>query len=209
MTTETKLNVTVRNLLASAALATVKASAAVQEAQERAKGAYALFVDGAIAAGDPAVLEAAADDLFTEIRTTGKVKDARGRSHSIGAKPNKDGTGFLVPSSVSAAKSYMLDAMTRSIPLTEDGKARTFGAIRKDVQTAKQSEREATATGDEALRLRAAKLLAILSDQVAERKGEALARTCKAIDAMFKSAQVGEKTDTKPETKGAAIAAAA
>lgn len=201
------INMHVRSLLASAALSQVKASAAVQAAQEKAKGAYALFVEAAIEAKTPDTLAEAADDLFTEIRSTGKVKGENGKAVSIGAKANKDGTGYLVPSAISAAKSYMLDAMTRSIPLVEDGKPRAFSAIRTDVQTAKQAEREATATGDEALRIRAGKLLAILVDQLADRKGEALARTCKAIEAAFKAAQVGDKTET--ETKGEAIAKAA
>ena len=202
--TANTINAAVRGLLVQACLSSVKASAAVQAAQEKAKGAYTLYVLAAIEAKTPETLAAASDDLFTEIRTTGKVRDDKGRAQSIGAKPNKDATGYLVPSAISSAKSYMLEAMTRGIALVEDGKARPFSAIRGDVQTAKQAEREATATGDEKVRIHALKMLSVLTDQVSERKGEDLARMHKAIEACY----VASQSKSEP-SKATAIAAAA
>lgn len=200
--TTNMINADVRNLLRDSALESAKASTAIQRAGEKAKGAYTMAVEAAVLARNADVLESAYDSVFEEIRTTGKLVGADGKAHGVNAKANKEGTGYLIPSAISSAKSYLLEAMSRAIPLTEDGEPRAFSAIRKDVMTAKEQERRQSATGDEALRIATLDMLAALTEAVRTSEGAKLA-------ALHERVSKAASTGAKAETKGEAIAKAA
>lgn len=195
----------VMSILSQAAIESGNATKQAAKLDGTRKGAYALYVQAAIVSDGTNMLKQASEALFQMIRTTGRVVDAEGKSRNIGAKPNKDGTGFVVPSAISAAKSYLLDAMERDIPLQDpDGSERAFTAIRKDVMAAKEAERRAALTGDEALRASALDLLGSLVESVKDADGAALAALAASIETLAVSALIDAETE-----QAEAIAAAA
>lgn len=195
----TKLETTL-NLLSAAAIASGNTAKLAAKVGETRIGAYTLYVQAAIVADGTDTLTRASDLLFEQIRTTGRVKDESGTARMIGAKPNKDGSGFIVPSAISAAKSYLIDAIVRDIPLIDGEDPRSFNAIRKDVMAAKEAEKRAALTGVDAMR-------AEVLDLVAR-----LAETAKDADEATLQA-IGEHLEgfypTTEATQAASLAAAA
>lgn len=185
-------NVDVRNMLADAAIGSGDASRMQQRVADKRGGAYTLYVQAAILAGSADVLTAASDALFDEIRKTGKVAGTDGKAHSVGAKPNKDGSGFVIPSGISAAKSYMLEALTRGFDLGNADEPRGFSEIRKEVMTAKENERRAAATGDDALRIKVTDALSALLERAKDANGAELAALAAALFADAATDTTGE-----------------
>jgi hypothetical protein len=181
--------------LSEAAAATAKVSSEAAKVKEKAVGAYTLFVEAAKLSPDAETLEAAAEVLFGQIRASGTVTGPKGKAVSLGCKPNKEGTGFIIPSAISSAKSVMVDALTRAVPLKDEEGDRAFSAIRKDVQAIKAKERRETATGDEAMRFECRDLLSALSDAVDGAKGDDLAAILSALREL-----VGDGAESDGET---------
>lgn len=128
--------------LKEAALATIEVRAEMEAMKGKREGAYALYVRAGVAAKTPAVLEAASQQLFAMIRDTGAID-----GQSLGCKASKDGASWQIPSSISAAKSYVLQAMTANVPLIdEEGAERSFRAIRQDVMEIAHAKRMAEAS---------------------------------------------------------------
>lgn len=171
----------VRSILAQAAIASGESSRLAMRTNDKRAGAYTLYVQAACEAGSAEVLNEASDSLFAEIRQTGKVCDSEGRGHSVNAKRNKDGSGFLIPSAISSAKSVLTDALVLGIPVADGNEPRTFTEIRKDVQSAKEEARRATLTGDEAIRADLSDMLAELASRVSEASGSELADLYRAV----------------------------
>lgn len=129
-----------QELLEEAVIASVDVRAEADALKGKREGAYTLYVKAAIAAGSVEALGIASDKLFAAIRKDGKV-----RGRDIGAKLNREGTAYAIPSSVSSAKSYLMDALAHKVPLTDaEGAPRAYTAIRNDVMLIKREEREAT-----------------------------------------------------------------
>lgn len=201
----------IRSLLAQGMAGVAKANAAQQAVQEGRTGAYTLFVDAAILAGDVKPLSEVADALFAEIRVSSTVTDAEGVSYPVNAKADKDGKGFTIPSSFSTARSILCDALVRGIPLTEDGSERSYTAIRKDVKAAKDAEDRAKATGDEKVRMDTLDMLATLLEAAKDAKGPVLAdlyrRVRKAANPV--TVQAAPKPEAQAEAQAQALANAA
>lgn len=186
-------NADVRNLLADAAIGSGKASKMQQQVTEKRAGTYVLYVAAAIMAGSADALTAASDALFDEIRKTGKVTGSDGKAHGINAQPNKDGTGFTIPSGISAAKSYMIEALTRGFDLGTADEPRGFSEIRKEVMTAKERERRQAATGDDALRIKVTDALSGLLERAKTATGAELAALASALFSDEQHATAGDE----------------
>jgi hypothetical protein len=171
-----------KSILARAAIACAATSKEAAKLNEKRAGAYVLFPMAGMAAKDATEFEAAAESLFAEIRSTGKVSDG-GKAHSLNCKVNKDKSGYLVPSAISSAKSVVLSAMTNGIALSEKGEARTFGEIRKDVQAVNAKEKRETAVGDERAMIDGQDSIAALSEALEGAKGAELARIVRELAA--------------------------
>lgn len=127
-----------QELLEEAVIASVDVRVETDALKGKREGAYSLYVKAAIAAGSVEALGIASDKLFAAIRKDGKV-----RGKDIGAKLNKEKTAYVVPSAISAAKSYLSDALKSKVPLTDDeGAPRAYTAIRNDVMHIKREEKE-------------------------------------------------------------------
>jgi hypothetical protein len=163
-----KLAGPVLTLLKSAVLATRHVSEEQQKLGEERKGAYALYVQAAREAGKAEVLEAASVDLFRMIRETGQID-----GQSLNCKRNKDGSQYIVPSAISAAKSVLTAALTGGVELEEEGEPRSFRAIRTDVQEIARKAREKDLKGIELVRVEARMRLAELADLIANEENEA------------------------------------
>lgn len=199
------------DLLIASAIAGVLVKDARQQLDSKREGAYTLSVRAAMEAGNAEALDTAYESLFESVRKTGAVTGPDGKPFSLGCKPNKDGTGFLIPSALSSARSVTVDALTRGIPVSEKGEPRSFGSIRKDVQTAAQKEARESATGDKAAHIQANDILSALKEKADGAKGEELARIVrellKAETAILGQApKVAQKV---PQAAGAAMARAA
>lgn len=128
-----------QELLEDAVIASVDVRAETDALRGKREGAYSLYVKAAIAAGSVEALGMASDRLFAAIRKDGKVK-----GRDIGAKLNREGTAYVIPSAVSSAKSYLMDALAHKVPLTDaEGAPRAYTAIRGDVMLIKREEKEA------------------------------------------------------------------
>ena len=185
----------VRSILAAAAIASGDASRQAQRVNDKRTSAYTLYILAGITAETVEVLDTASNELFEEIRTTGKVVGADGKSHGINAKPNKDGTGFLIPSAISAAKSYVADAMRMGVDLGTADEPLSFTEARKAVQIAKEAERRAKATGDEAIRIAVGDMLAKLSESASTAKGAKLGDLYRALSGLFESEEGADEAD--------------
>lgn len=134
--------------LKAGAVAAVNVAAEANEVGAKRVGAYTHYVTAGITAGSAAVLEAAAVKLFDMIRKTGKVGEA-----DLHCRQGKDAKVFLIPSSISAAKSYVSDALASKVPFVdEDGAPRPFSGIRADVMKLKQVARMASLKGIDLIR---------------------------------------------------------
>jgi len=171
----------IRTLLAQGMSGVAKANELGAQVQEARGGAYTLFVRAASMSEDLAEFVGVTDALFAEIRVSATVTDAAGTAYPVGAKPGKDGNGFVIPNSFSAAKSVIVDALTRSVPLLDKDGERSFTAIRKDVKALRDAEERAKATGDDRIRLDVLEMLAMLTEKAHEAKGADLAHLYHAV----------------------------
>lgn len=199
----------IRDLLARGMAGVSKANLAQQAIQEQRTGAYTLFVQAAILSEGPADLTAVADELFAEIRVSARVTDSEGNEYAVNAKPGKDGNGFVVPGSFSVAKSVMLDAITRGIPLTEDGQERSFTQIRKDVQAAKDAEAREAAKGDDRIRMDLLDMLADLTERAKDATSAELADLYKRVRKAHAPAKPAEAAKGAASEQASELAAAA
>lgn len=198
-------NKSIHMLLVESAIASAMVTAEQMELDGKKVGAYSLAVQAAAECGDAVVLSGEYDKLFAEIRTSGSVVNGK-KKVALGCKANKEGTGFLIPSAISSARSYMTDALTSKIPLVSaKGELRSFSEIRRDVQKVKADDKRATAKGDDLARIECADFLAVISEKVKTAKGADLAMIRDTL------ATIGAKVEkTAPrQSAGAAMAQAA
>jgi hypothetical protein len=142
-------------LLVAATKAQTQATKAIEKAQGKREGAYAVSTRLAVEIG--ADFEPAMEHLFSQIRTNEDKLASR-----FSAPKNDKGDGFKIPSSLSSAKSVLAGAIEYGIELVdeEDGETpRPFGQIRKDLKAAKQALEDAERSDAEVSRDRAADML--------------------------------------------------
>jgi hypothetical protein len=132
----TKQQVRIRELILSAAGAMVQSDAALDKANETRKGGYTAFVEAAVEAGNRETFDRETEAVFADIRA-----NAGGVAETLGCKLGKgrkgSAPGYLIPGSLSNAKSIIGKAWDYKVPLTvtADGKTevRAFRKIRDEV----------------------------------------------------------------------------
>jgi len=175
-----------------------------QAALDAAKGGmYACTVQAAIAAkGDKAAFVETCDKLMDDFR--GNV---RGIAVKHGMEQAKDKTGklavnsdgnprYLVPGSLSTAKSVLGGAFDHKIGLGTITKPNSFGSVRDAASVAKAEAKAAAATPDDKVRASITAHLEAISGQLAKMDSKSL----KALDTLLAKMAKG--------TKDAAVATA-
>lgn len=120
------------------------AQKAVKANRDKLQGAYNIGVQAAILCGDLPTFKATIEKLESDIRY-----NRDGLAVTFGApkreRPSEKGEKYTIPGSVSNVKAALLYAFEHEVPLADkDGKALTFGQIRKSNSAVKAKlDREA------------------------------------------------------------------
>lgn len=135
------------DLLAGSLRQAKSAGDAMKRAQEKAQGAYTGTIMVAVSRG-AASFDAAMEKLFETIRVDGAL------AKRFSAARTKKGDAWTVPGNLRSARSVLKDAFTYNVALLDEetDAPRSFGGIRKDVQTAKALAAEASRTDEQATR---------------------------------------------------------
>lgn len=132
--TPENFNADVYGILYDAARYGAASAAAMEEAKRRGEGCYSSAVKAAAMCRECAEFTETIGALEEMIRTNANVAKA------IGAKTNKDGTGWVIPGSLMNAKSIIVAAFGNGVALADNGEPRAFSAIREDVNKAKAAK---------------------------------------------------------------------
>jgi hypothetical protein len=150
-----------------------KANAAVEKAQADRVSSYTGSLKVAVTMGAED-FDAAMEALFEGIRINRKVEGHRqGLAVRAAAKPGKKDDTWIVPQSLSTARSVIKDAYEYGIPMldadSDDLEAvRSFGAIRKDVKEAKLALAQAERTTSELERDALVDQLRAMAEEIAK-----------------------------------------
>jgi hypothetical protein len=185
-----------------------KAGRAIDKAADSKAGAYTSTVALAAEHGWAAT-ETALDTLFARIKRDVKLATALGAEPR--AKATEAGDKYKVPGSLSVVKSVLKAANEHNVDLLgEDGEARSFGAIRKDVRKAQAAAAEAAKTPDELIRDQVAEYLASIQASAASLTGDMLDALADSIAPIVVQAKAAAAAATaEAETAEAATAEAA
>ena len=188
-----------------------KTAKAVNKAKAARSGTYNGAVDLAIQAGSWSKLEKAFADLFTTIRTDGRMAVAVGAKKR--KKPAKNGDKYIIPGGVMTVKSVLKDAFEYGVDLYHEGEKRpmTFNAIRKDVQDIKaaiQAEKDAaSASPDDLLRANLSEYMETIQAEIGKAGDDWLTRLAERITALVNDLPAIKKP-AKPAPKKTAKKAA-
>lgn len=164
----------IRKALIALAGGSVEVTEEAAKLADKRTGVYTNAVLAAIYAGNVETLEAEMLALIDDIKA-----NKRGIAERLGCPMSKkqpaDGVAYNVPSALSAAKSYMLDALRMGIDVGNEKDPRPFGAIRDEVRTAKAAAARAALTGDDALRAELVEACDAIKERATALDGDTLA----------------------------------
>ena len=188
-------------------------SAAAKKASDARGGAYTAGVQLAVECGDWSTFEKGMAKFENAIRTDGKVAVAVGAKKRD--KASKEGFRYNIPNSVMSMKSTLKSAHSFGIELTgDDGEARAFSEIKRDVKAANEAAEIAKLTGDAKIRhfvgVALDELAEVLTDDFGGKMLDELAAEVFSLrDEYAPTGEDSDETETETETDADAIADAA
>lgn len=200
----------IRESLIEAAKAGSKVMKEQEKLQAKREGAYTHAVRAGIAAnGDAKAFLAVCEQVMDEIRT-----NANGLARACGApaaKPTKDGERrWKVPMAVSAAKTYISQAIEFGVALTgDDNEPRSYNAVRKDVDTARAEHAREHETAEETQRREIGEFCDLIGERARKLDGAALDTLHGSVKALYDALNAGVKAEAESKAAGKQLEAAA